>query len=514
MSATESPSASGNHVSFRPRGEDVELDADYVVVGSGAGGATAAVTLARGGERVAIVEAGPWRDPADYPASIYGAMRDMVDAWGSSFTRGRAYWPIIQASLVGGTTVINSAIGVRTPADIFEQWERDHGVGGRAMAEAMGRIQDDLERELSWEEAVPASRGRSNLLAKQGAEALGYESHYMKRYVKACQGHGECFQGCRADRKQSLNRNFVPETITRGGTVLSCAPVTRVVLEGQRAVGVTGHFRHPQTRAKGGRFRVRAKKGVLVAASVTRSPILLMKSGVKNEMLGKQFRAHPGTPMFGVYDEPIDMGTGATQGWASTAYREKPGFKLETLSLPIDMLSGRLTGSGQLLMDRLREFRHLAMWVQASRAETVGEIRTTLSGRPAVHYTLDRADMLRFREANHLIAKTHVAAGARAVIPSIFGMPYKLEANEIDRLKDAPLDPRAYVAILSHLFGGCVMGRDPARSVCDGEGRVHGYQGLYIADASAIPTNLGVNPQHTIMALARLWAEGILRAPR
>jgi choline dehydrogenase-like flavoprotein len=89
-------------------------------------------------------------------------------------------------------------------------------------------------------------------------------------------------------------------------------------------------------------------------------------------------------------------------------------------------------------------------------------------------------------------------------------MPYKLAPDEIDQLKDAPLDPRAYVAILSHLFGGCMMGKDPARSVCDGRGRVHGYEGLYIADASAIPTNLGVNPQHTIMALARHFAEQIL----
>ena len=54
------------------------------------------------------------------------------------------------------------------------------------------------------------------------------------------------------------------------------------------------------------------------------------------------------------------------------------------------------------------------------------------------------------------------------------------------------------------------MGKDKARSVCDGRGRVHGYDALYIADASAIPTNLGVNPQHTIMALARYFAEQIL----
>ena len=53
------------------------------------------------------------------------------------------------------------------------------------------------------------------------------------------------------------------------------------------------------------------------------------------------------------------------------------------------------------------------------------------------------------------------------------------------------------------------MGADPARSVCDGNGLVHGYRNLAVVDASAIPTNLGVNPQHTIMALARLFAERI-----
>ncbi len=499
-----------SHTAFRPEGARFELDADYVVVGSGAGGATAAVTLARGGARVAVVEAGPWRDPEDYPASVYGAMRDMLDAWGSNFTRGRAFWPIVQGAVVGGSTVINSAICVRTPADIFEQWEREHGVGGRSFAEAIWRIQDDLERELGAEEVPPESRGRHNLLARQGADALGYESHTMRRYVKGCRGVGQCLQGCRSDRKQSLNRNFIPEVMERGGSVVSCAPVHRVAFEGVRAVGVIGSFRHPRTRERGAEFTVRARKGVLIAASATHSPVLLMRSGVKSPALGKHFRAHPGTPLFGCYDDPVDMNTGATQGWGSLAFREKPGFKLETLSLPIDMLAGRLAGSGTVLMERLTEFRHIAMWVQGCRAESVGEVRASRSGRPVVHYTLSREDMIRVRDAMHLIARTHFAAGARSVLPAIYGMPYRLGPDEVDKLKDAPLDPRAYVAILSHLFGGCVMGKDPARSVCDERGRVRGYEGLYVADASAIPTNLGVNPQHTIMALARHWAEGLL----
>ena len=56
------------------------------------------------------------------------------------------------------------------------------------------------------------------------------------------------------------------------------------------------------------------------------------------------------------------------------------------------------------------------------------------------------------------------------------------------------------------------MGSDPRRSVVDDRGRVHGYEGLVVCDASVIPTNLGVNPQHTIMGLARVFADRLLDA--
>jgi choline dehydrogenase-like flavoprotein len=504
---------SGAHVSYRGPGElDLVAEADYVVVGSGAGGATAAVTLARGGARVALVEAGAWREPQDYPHSAYGAMRDLLEEWSTQVTVGRALWPVVQARTMGGTTVVNSAICVRTPEDIFAQWEREHGVSG--LRDRVLAAEERVERELSVEEVPAEARGRSNLLAKRGADALSWsDSHYIRRYAKGCEGTGQCLQGCRKLRKQSTNVVYVPEVLARGGLIVSCAPVDRVLFEGARASGVTGRFAHPRTRQTGTRFTIRARRGVVVAASVTHSPNVLRRSGLRLPALGKFFRAHPGTGVFGCYDDPVDMNVGATQGWASTAFRNDPGLKLETLAIPPELVASRLAGGGTELMKRLAEYRHLAMWCHAVRAESTGTVGQAFFGsRPVIRYELDRADMERFRQGMVLLAKQHVAAGAKAVIAGISGMPYKLGADEIGKLEDAPLDPRKYIAILSHLFGGCVMGKDARTSVVDERGRVHGVKGLVVADASVIPTNLGVNPQHTIMGLATVFAEDLLAA--
>ena len=498
------------HMAFQPAGEVVEFESEYVVVGSGPGGAAAAITLARGGADVTIVEAGAWRDPEHYPSTAFGGMRDLMDDWGATITRGRALWPIVQARAVGGTSVINSAICVRTPGDIFEQWTAEHGLDGEAMSAEVWRHQDRLEQELFVEEVPTASLGRSNELALIGGETMGYGGHVMRRYAKACQGTGQCLQGCRAGAKQSTNLNYVPEVIERGGRVLSCAPVKRVVFEGKTAIGVQGKFRHPETRRSGAKFFVRATKGVIVSASATHSPTLLQRSGIKSRALGHNFRAHPGTGVFGIYDDPVDMNIGVTQGWASTAFRKDPGLKLETLSIPLELVASRLSGAGVELMRRLQEYRHITMWCHAVRAESKGTVKNGFGDKPVVKYTLDAADMERFVAGMYLLAQTHVAAGAKAVIPGIYGLPYKLQADEIDVLKDAPRDPRNYIAILSHLFGGCVMGADDNTAVCDYRGRVFGYERLTVADASVIPTNLGVNPQHTIMALAGVFAESLL----
>ena len=499
-----------SHISFQPKGPKLEFDCDYAVIGSGAGGATVAVQLARGGASVALIEAGPWRNPEDYPNSMYGALRDQFDNWGLTVARGKAIWPVIQAKVMGGTTVINSAIVVRTPGDIFDEWKNDHGIIDPNLPDSVWQHQDDIERELHVVKVPTRARGNSNRLAGLAAKKMGFDSHVISRNVRACEGAGQCLQGCRQNKKQSTNVNYIPEVLERGGLILSCAPAHKVTFEGRTATGVSGRFIHPDTRNKGAEYFVRARRAVVVAASATHSPALLQRSGVKSPALGKYFQAHPGTGILGSYKNPVDMSTGATQGWASSAFRTNPGYKLETLSLPLELVAGRISGAGTQLTSRLHEFGHLAMWVAAVRAETKGTVHNGLGNQPVVKYSITPRDMIKMRDGAYRVAKMHFAAGAETIIPGVVGLPFKLRPDQLDLLQYAPLEPQRWTGILSHLFGGCVMGRNPETSVVNQDGRVHHYDRLYVADAAAIPTTLGVNPQHTIMGIAKYRADQLL----
>ena len=499
-----------SHVSFQEKGKPYENEFDYVIVGSGPGGAVFAKALSDAGEQVCIVEAGAWRDPEHYPSSFYGGMRDGLDNFGTTFAKGKAQWPVVQASLVGGGSVINSAICVRTPADVFEQWQRDYGFGGEALAQKFWEKQDQLEELLSVSETRDEFLGESNRLALKAGDLNKIEHHKIRRFVKDCEGTGNCFQGCKKNKKQSLNVTFIPEVIKKGGSVVSCAPVHKVLFEKNKAVGVIGNFRHPLTKQKGAAFKLRANKAVIVAASPTHGPALLQRSGVKHAALGHNFMSHPGGAVMAVYENPVDMHFGSTQGWASMEYRESKNLKLETLSMPLETICGRIPCGGKELMERIKDFPYMSNWVQVVRAEARGKVKNGLFNQPDVRYGLEGKDMLRFREGMYITAKLHFDAGAKFVIPGIQGLPHYITRDQLDLIINGPTRATAYFGACSHLFGGCTMGTDEQTSVVDTQGKVRGYESLYVADSSILPSNLGVNPQHTIMANAWQLADQLL----
>lgn len=508
MSLTK-PNA-GRHYSFA-QGAALEIDCDYAIAGSGSGGSAAAIQLARAGFKVVVVEAGAWRNPQDYPHSMYGTMKEMFYDWGQLIATGDSIIPVVQARTVGGTSVINSAIVVRTPGDVLQDWKQRLGLGDVFTANSIGLAQDRIENELQVQVTPDDILGPSSAMMLDAMRKMGVDGHAISRNVANCKGAMQCLQGCRNKSKQTANFLWLRELIEeKQGSVLSCAPVDKVLIEKGQALGLQGRFQHPHTHKWASSFVIRANRGVLLAASATGTAPLLWRSGVKLPYLGNGWRGHPGAGIVGVYDKPVDMHVGPSQAAASMHYRENIGIKLESLSLPLELFAARVGGAGSELMQKLSEYRNCAMWVSAVRADAVGQLRRTVFGGTALRYAPTPKDLERLRQGCKIVAQLHFAAGAKKIWPGIYGLPPEIGPNDLHLLDNAPLKNKSYTWVLSHLFGGAILGNNPNESVVAPDLHVRGVRGLHVVDASAIPTTLGVNPQHTIMALAMVTADRLI----
>ena len=121
---------------------------------------------------------------------------------------------------------------------------------------------------------------------------------------------------------------------------------------------------------------------------------------------------------------------------------------------------------------------------------------------PVVSYGLTDADLSRLARGLVNLGELLFAAGAIRVYPSITEMPALNAPSELVNLWDAVTRRRSNLMTI-HLFSSCPMGERLDRCATDSFGRVHGVPNLRIADASLLCGAPGVNPQGTIMALAR-----------
>jgi len=127
-------------------------------------------------------------------------------------------------------------------------------------------------------------------------------------------------------------------------------------------------------------------------------------------------------------------------------------------------------------------------------------------GRPLVTYWLNDHDVARLKHAVESIARVFFAAGARKVLPIVNGFD-EIGPDYLPRLRQARLTARDFEMTAYHPLGSARIGVDPRSSVCDGNHQVHGVDGLYVSDGSALPSSPAVNPQLTIMAFATRAAD-------
>jgi choline dehydrogenase-like flavoprotein len=501
--------ASGDHVDGRALSRTITFDADVVVVGSGPAGATVARTAARAGARVLLLEAGPWLTLEDFAADSMTALARGYRDMGASLVMGRAPMPYLQGRMVGGSSTINGAISWRLPRDVHARWiAADPALEAALPFEAIDHATREIEEDLGIHPTPADIAGPNNLLLARGANALGIEHRPVSRNVSGCRGLGRCLQGCPEGHKRSMDRTYVPDALAHGATIISSCPASRVVIERARAIAVLAKS------AGGATVVARGAHAIVLAASAIDTPVLLAQSGLRDGIVGKHFQCHPGVSMAGRFPEPVRLWTGATQGHEVIGLRGE-GIKLEALGYDIALAASRLKGFGERLSEQIADLDHYANWGAAIRAAGEGRVRPGRR-RPSVSFRYTATDVAKLRRSVRILGEAMLAAGADFVTPGVHGWHEVVRdrATMARFEEEGPLEPRAYATAVTHMFGTARMGSDPRTSVVRPDFRHHRCDALYVADSSVFPTNTGVNPQTSILAMAALCARSILRAER
>ena len=442
------------------------IRADAVVIGTGAGGAVAAAELAEGGMDVVVLEQGGARSADD----ATGRPRDVLPRFyrdgGQVATIGRPPLMLPLGQGTGGTTFVNSGTCFRTPQPLLARWRDTIGI------DLTDAHFERVERALGVSTVTPELAGRNAAIIRRGAERLGWSGGYLQRNARGCQGTGVCAFGCPTGAKQHVGEVYLPRAVEAGARVITNARAARIEHEHGRATGVTTAQGH----------RIHAPH-VVVAAGAIHTPLLLTRSHLAHSpALGRNLTVHPATAVWGVFDEVVDMSRGVPQSYYVDEFAHE-GFVLEGIAGPPDYLAMSAPMAGDELRELMLAHRHVAQCGMMISDRSRGRVASIL-GRPVVRYDLHADDAATVLNALGRLAELMRAAGAtRVIVPS----PNKL--------------------VGFHPLGTARASADPGHGAVDGDLRLHGTAGIHVADGSAVPGPLGVNPQITIMALASRLAE-------
>lgn len=467
------------------------LNAEVVVIGSGPGGATAALTLTEAGRNVLLLEEGPYLDGNcdDCPPFSREEMVMKYRNGGVTVALGSPKVAYAEGKCVGGGSEINGGLWHRTPDYVLEEWKKAYDVEALSEKDLRPHF-EQCEKELAvcfMQDAFPPA----SLKLLEGAQKLNWRAIEVPRCCSSKTDNG-------LSAKRSMTKTLIPRALNQGLMLLPNTKVTRLERRNGSWNIIGEHKVNDKARRSFQSVEIRAKN-VFVAGGAIQTPTLLKRSGIEKN-IGANLRFHPAIKVLAKFKEEVngeDMGIPVHQ-----VSQFAPRFRLGCSASTLPHLSISTVDYPQHLLDLENEWRHMAVYYAMIPGGLGTVSQLPIFKDPVVRYSLTNDDLKVLAEALTSLCKLLFAAGAELLLPSIAGVRPIASMADLDSMPRV-LSRSRTMLISVHLFATCPMGENKVRCAVNSFGKVHGIEGLYVADASLLCGPTGVNPQGSIMAVVR-----------
>ncbi len=490
-------------------------DIDVIVVGSGSGGAVAALNLAKWGHKVLIIEAGP-HFPSENITHEERRMASQLFKHGALQTTSDNAIIIFQGRNVGGSPTINNGICIRMHGDPLnhpdapnplEEWR---AIGAGLDEARFAQAYDTVQAYLHIRPIEPrSSRSNGPHLLRGWAEFAQAHAEpwaqrapagwFTKNFGPAgsatpCAYCGYCNTGCPYGRKLGMAQTYLPDaTANHGALILAGTRVDRIEWAGsdgsrRQAVGVT------VTDDEGNERVIRARKGVVVAAGTIASSLLLDRSGIAGT--GYQISMNIASPVIALMPEGVSPAWDEDQ---MATMVDCGDFLLESHFQPPLSMASLMPGWFGDMDRRMRAYDRICSAGILFPGDRRGQI---VNGKLTFKLTQD--DLALVRRAAATLTKVHFAGGALEVWPALLRGQTLTPDMDIDAFYEAAVRETDDITVSSsHVHGGNPINADPALGVVDTKCRVHGTDNVLVTDASVFPSCIRVNAQFSTMAIAQ-----------
>ncbi|KAL9111675.1 MAG: hypothetical protein Q9227_003949 [Pyrenula ochraceoflavens] len=517
---------------FKLADEIQTLDTDIVIVGSGCGGGVCAKVLSEAGLRVLVVDKSYHYPSNHFPMDANNANIQLMENGGAVLSDDGSM-AVFAGSTWGGGGTVNWSASLQTPSIVRQEWANS-GLPFFTSAEFQNSLDRVCHRMGVSTKYIEHNFG--NRMLMEGSRRLGYSASDVPQNT-ANQAHycGYCTYGCAGSVKQGPANSFLPDAARAGATFVEGFEAEEILFKEpaakKTARGVVGTWTSRDRNIQQ-RITINAKK-VIVSSGTLHSPVLLLRSGLKNYHIGRNLKLHPSINLTSIFDEETRPWEGGvlTSVVHDLENRDGQGHgaRLEIMTfMPTWAATTVPWNNGLDFKLRAAQLHHAVGIVVIARDRDSGQVYCDPKepGRPRLAYTPGQFDRESICEGVIAACKIAYAAGAREIwAPDPSTRRFvRTDENSQDGVNDPSFQswldevrkkginsPDPSTIGSAHQMGSCRMSSSAKTGVVDPKGKVWGTEGLYVVDASIFPSASGVNPMVTNMGIADWISRGIAK---
>ncbi len=509
-----------------------------IVIGTGFGGAVTACRLTQARQDVGVFERGRRYPPAPFPRDLADLTRGWLWPLGQGLFDIRLFseMAVVQAAGFGGGSLVYANVQLRPPDSAFAAgWPAGYNLT------TLGPYYDLVAYMLDVKPITvrsPHLPPRTELM-RRAAEKLGRSEQFFYPNLavdfdspgnarpnkfgaiqQGCTYCGDCIIGCGFQAKNTLDLNYLWIAGQHGAEFnTQCEAIKIEVSRNGYAVTFRDH-------ANDCEFKVEADRVFLCAGAVNSTELLLRcrdQYGTLPKLSTHLGHGYSGNGDFLAFAYNTKANAAPSIGptiTTSVLYDreladERLWFLLQEGGYPAALKNlVHLFNPAGGAFSRLESVHHLNQLHEAVRRAAGGNLRIAAAPDNTLAFLAmgrDRANgVVRLDGMNELVIDWEVAPN----LPL-----YDLEAqlcadfaSELGgRFEANPLWRFLHIPISVHNLGGCPMSDMPGPGVTDQWGEVQEYKGLYVFDGAILPAATGVNPSHTIAAVAERNIEAVVR---